>query len=97
MMVVKKENREWFKETITINERKERLRFYNRCGWNFLYYLYTPKRNLELDKWGTFVEKLKTLPENVQKLIIKKLNGGTKMWYIQLQTLIFDTTQLTKY
>jgi hypothetical protein len=52
--------------------------------------LYTPKRNLELDKWGTIVEKCKTLPKNVQELIIKKLPGGTEVWCIQLQTLIID-------
>jgi hypothetical protein len=30
-------------------------------------------------------------------LIIKKLHGRTKMWCIQLWTLIIDITQLTKY
>jgi hypothetical protein len=39
--------------------------------------LYTPRTNLEFDKWGTLVENLKTLLENVQELIIKKLHGGT--------------------
>jgi hypothetical protein len=46
MMAIKKENCERFKETITIDERKEILRFHNRYGWNFLDYLYTPRRNL---------------------------------------------------
>jgi hypothetical protein len=54
--------------------------------------LYTPRRNPEFDKWETFVEKFKTLLENVQKLIIKKLHGGMEVWCIQLQTLIIDTT-----
>jgi len=84
MMTVKKGNYEWFKETITIDEGKERLKIHNRYGWNFLDYLYTPRRNPKLDKWGTFVEKFETLPENVQELIIKKLHGGMEVWCIQL-------------
>jgi len=92
MMVVKRGNYEWFKETIIINERKERLRIHNKYGWNFLDYLYTPKKKLELDKWGTFVEKFKALLDNVQELIIKKLHGGMEMWCIQLRALIIDIT-----
>jgi hypothetical protein len=46
--------------------------------------LYIPRRNPKLDKWQTFVEKFKTLPENFQELIIKKLDGGMEMWCIQL-------------
>ncbi len=96
-MVVKRGNCEWFKETITIDEGKKILKFHNKYGWNFFYYLYTPRSNPELDKWGTFVEKFKRLLENVQELIIKKLHGRTEVWCIQLQTLIINTTQLTKY
>jgi hypothetical protein len=77
MTTVKRGNCEWFKETITIDERKEILRFHSRCGWNFLNYLYTPRRNPNFDKWGTFVQKFKTLLGNVQELIINKLHGGT--------------------
>jgi hypothetical protein len=43
MTAVKRGNGEWFKETITIDEGKERLRFHSRYGWNFLNYLYTPR------------------------------------------------------
>ncbi len=57
MMVVKRRNCKLFKETITIDEGKEILRFHNKYGWNFLNYLYTLKRNPKLDKWETFVEK----------------------------------------
>ncbi len=64
-MVVKRGNCEWFKETITIDEGKKNLRFHSKYGWNFLDYLYTPRRNPKLDKWETFVEKIKTLLENV--------------------------------
>jgi hypothetical protein len=78
MMAIKRGNHEWFKETITIDEGKERLRFYSKYGWNCVDYLYTPRRNIELDKWGTFVENFKTLPDNVQELIIKKLHGEHK-------------------
>jgi hypothetical protein len=46
--------------------------------------LYTPRRNPKLDKWGTFVEKFKTLLENVQELMIKKLHGDMEVWCIQL-------------
>jgi hypothetical protein len=69
MMIVKRETCEWLKETITISEGKERLRLHIKYGWSFLDYLYTPKRGLELDTWGNFVEKFKTLIENVQELI----------------------------
>jgi hypothetical protein len=84
MTTIKRGNYEWFKETITIDERKERLRIHNKYGWSFLDYLYTPRRSPKLDKWGTFVEKFKTLFENVQELMIKKLHGGMEVWYIQL-------------
>jgi hypothetical protein len=59
--------------------------------------LYTPRRAPKLNTWGNFVEKFKTLPKNVQELIIKKLHGETKVWCIQLKTLIINTTQLMKY
>ncbi len=77
MTTIKKGNSEQFKKTITIDERKERLRIQNRYGWNFLDYLYTPKKNPKLDKW-------ETLLGNVQELIIKKLHGGMEMWCTQL-------------
>ncbi len=64
-MVVKRGNYELFKETITIDEGKEILKFHSKYGWNFLAYLYTPKRNPKLDKWETLVEKFKTFLENV--------------------------------
>jgi len=60
-------------------------------------YLYTPRKVPKLDTWGNFIKKFKTLPKNVQELIIKKLHGGTKVWCIQLKILIIDTTQLMKY
>jgi hypothetical protein len=83
MTTVKKGNCEWFKEKITIDDRKKILKIHNICGWNFLDYLYTPRRNSKLDKWGTIVEKFKTSLENVQELIIKKLHEGLEMWCIQ--------------
>jgi hypothetical protein len=83
MTFVKRRSHEWFKETITISERKERIRLHNKYVWNFLDYLYTPKKVLEFDTWGNLVGKFKTLHENVEKLIIKKLHGGTKVWCIQ--------------
>jgi hypothetical protein len=59
--------------------------------------MYIPKKAPELDTSGNLVGKFKTLLENVQEfIIIKKLHGGTKMWCIQLKTIIIDTTQLNK-
>jgi hypothetical protein len=43
---------------------------------DFFRLLVYTKRNPKLDKWGTFVEKVKTLLENVQELIIKKTTWG---------------------
>jgi hypothetical protein len=80
------------KETITISEGKERLKLYNKYGWNFLDDLYTPKKAPEFDTWGNFIKKFKTLLKNVQELILKKLHEGTKVWCIQLKILIIDTT-----
>jgi hypothetical protein len=57
MTTVKRRNYEWFKKIITIDEGKKRLRIQNTYGWNFFNYLYTPRRNPKLGKWGTFVEK----------------------------------------
>jgi hypothetical protein len=55
------------------------------------------KKAPKFDTWGNFVEKFKTLHENVQELIKKKSHGGTKVWCIQLKILIINTAQLTKY
>jgi len=98
MMTIKRGNCEWLKKTLKINEGTKRLRIHNKYGWNFLDYLYTPKRVPKLKTWGNFIEKFNTLLENVQELIIKKLHGEMKMWCIQPKILInFDITQLTKY
>jgi hypothetical protein len=59
--------------------------------------LYTPKNALELDEWGHFKKKFKTLLENIKELIITKLHGGTKMWCMQHRSLIIDAIELTKY
>jgi hypothetical protein len=92
MTTITRGNREWFKKTVTIDERKERLKIQNKYGWNFFNYLYIARRNPKFDKWGTFVEKFKTLLKNVQELIIKKPHGGMEMRCIQLRILIIDTT-----
>jgi hypothetical protein len=98
MMTIKRGNCEWLKKTLKINEGTKILRIHNKYGWNFLDYLYTPKRVPKLKTWGNIIEKFNTLPENVQELIIKKLHGEMKMWCIQPKILIdFDITQLTKY
>jgi hypothetical protein len=96
MFVIRREN-EWLKEILTIEEGKERLQQHNGCGWSFVDYLHMPKNTLEFDKWKFFVDKFKSMLENIQELILKKLHGGTKIWCIQLCTLIIDTTKLTKY
>ncbi len=60
-------------------------------------YLHTPKNRLELDKWNFYVDKSKSMPKKTQELIFKKLHGGTKVWCIQLCTLIINTAELAKY
>jgi hypothetical protein len=85
------------KEIITIEEVKQKLRINCSYGWNFQNYLYTPRNALELNEWSNFKEKFKTLTENIQKLIIKKIHGGTKVWCIQHRSLIIDATKLKKY
>jgi hypothetical protein len=55
----KRRNYEWFKETITIDERKKKLRIHNRYGWSFLDYLYTPRRNPKLDNGEYLLKNLK--------------------------------------
>jgi hypothetical protein len=97
MMAVKRGSCESLKKPITINEGNERLKFHNKYGWNFLDYLYTPIKAPKLDTWGNIIEKFKTLLENVQELIIKKLHGGMKAWCIQQKILLIDIAQLTKY
>jgi len=59
MMTIKRRNHEWFKKTKTIDEGKERLRIQNKYGWNFLNYLYTPRRNPNFDKWEHLLKNLK--------------------------------------
>ncbi len=76
MTLVEKED-DWLKQIITVKEVKQRLRINYSHGWNFQNCLYT-----ELDEWGNFKEKFKTLPENIQELIIKKIHCGTKVWCI---------------
>jgi hypothetical protein len=46
---------------------------------------------------GDFKKKFKTLPENIQNLIIKKIHGGTEVWCIQHRSLIIDAKNLTKH
>ncbi len=75
-----------------VDEGKPRLRLYCKYGWNFQSYLSTPRNALELNEWRNFVREFKTLLENIQELIIKKLHGGTKVWCIQHRTIIIDVT-----
>jgi hypothetical protein len=78
MFVIKRKN-EWLKEILTIEEGKERLWQHSNSGWSFVDYLHTPKNTLELDKWNCFVDKFKSMLENIQELILKKIHGGTKV------------------
>ncbi len=34
---------------------------------------------------------------NILELILKRIYGGTQVWYIQHKTLMIDTIKLTKY
>ncbi len=62
-------------------------------------YLHTPKNTQELDKWNCFVDKFKSIPKTkiIQELILKIIHGGTKVWCVQLCTLIIDIAKRTKY
>jgi hypothetical protein len=64
-------------------EAKQRLRINCSYGWNFQNYLHTPRNAPKFNEWGNFKKKFKTLIENIQELIIKKMHGGTKVWCIQ--------------
>jgi hypothetical protein len=68
-------------------------------GWSFVDYLHTPKNTQELDKWNCFVDKFKSIPKTkiIQELILKIIHGGTKVWCVQLCTLIIDIAKRTKY
>jgi hypothetical protein len=96
MTLVEKED-EWMKEIITVKEIKKRLRINCSYGWKFQKKLYTPRNALELDERGNFKKKFKTLLENIQELIIKKIHCGIEVWCIQPRSLIIDVTKLTKY
>ncbi len=61
MTLVEKKD-EQMKKIITIEEIKQISRINCSYGWNFQDYLYTPRNALELDEWGNFKEKFKTLP-----------------------------------
>jgi hypothetical protein len=60
-------------------------------------YLHTPRNTPEFDKWNCFVDKFESMSKRIQKLILKNLHGGVKIWCIELCALIIDTTKLTKY
>jgi hypothetical protein len=96
MTLVEKED-EWMKEIIIVKEVKQRLRINWVYFWNFQKKIFTQRNALEFDEWGNFKYKFKTLPENIQELIIKKIHGGIKVWCIQHRSLIIDVTKLTKY
>ncbi len=53
MTLVERED-EWMKESIIVEEAKQRLKINCSYGWNFQKYLYTPKNALELNEWGNF-------------------------------------------
>jgi hypothetical protein len=70
------------KEIITIKEVKQRLKIHCSYGWNFQNYLYTPRNVPKIGEWGNFKKNFKKLLENIQELIIKKINGGIEVWCI---------------
>jgi hypothetical protein len=82
MTLVERED-EWMKFFMNVEEFKQRLRINCNYGWNFQNYLHTPRNAAKLDEWGNFKEKFKTLPKNMQELILKKIHGGIEVWCIQ--------------
>jgi hypothetical protein len=71
MIVIIRKN-EWLKEILMIEEGKERLQQHSNYGWSFVDYLHTPINTPKLDKWNCFVDKFKSMPKNIQELILKK-------------------------
>jgi hypothetical protein len=54
------------KETISVEEGKEKLRQHNNYGWTLVDYLHMLKNKPECNEWRCFVEiKFKQLLENV--------------------------------
>jgi hypothetical protein len=60
MTFVERKN-EWMKEIITIEEVKQRFKINYSYGWSFQNYLNMPRSAPELDEWGNFKDKFKTL------------------------------------
>jgi hypothetical protein len=94
-LLLKEKMNGWMK-FINVEEVKQRWRINCSYGWNFQNYLYAQRNTPELDEWGNFKEKFKTILKNIQFLIIKKTHGGTEVWCIQHRSLIIDVIELTK-
>jgi hypothetical protein len=58
---------------------------------------YTPQKISKEETWVSFMDMFWKLPQNVQTLVIEKLHGNTKTWFIQHKLLILDASKLTKY
>jgi hypothetical protein len=69
-MIAIKREKEWLKETISVEEGKTRLKQHNNNGWTLVNYLYTLRNKLKCSEWSYFVERFKQLSKNVQELIL---------------------------
>jgi hypothetical protein len=58
--------KKWLKETISVEEGKEKLRQHNNYGWTLVNYLHMSRNKPKCNEWSCFVEiRFKQLLENV--------------------------------
>ncbi len=74
--LLRKEAVNGLKETITISEGNERLRLHNKYGWNFLDYLYSPKKGSRTWYMGKLHWKIQNIAWECSKTNNKKITWG---------------------
>jgi hypothetical protein len=55
-MITITREKKWLKETILVEEGKEKLRQHNNYGWTLIDYLHMPRNKPECNEWRCFVE-----------------------------------------
>jgi hypothetical protein len=51
----------WCKEVITKEKTEELFRTHDSFGWNYVFYLYTPRNIPKQNSWDYFIDKFKEL------------------------------------
>jgi hypothetical protein len=72
----------WLKQNIIKETIEELFIANNHYKWTIINYLYKPRNALEKEEWNELVDRFKGLFVHLQELILKKLHGGTQVWYI---------------